>query len=182
MGLATLSLLASALPQAVFAEEGKGTEMKEVHAVAKLEKLDDSLDNFAKGLRDDDSKWGGTQESVIIRPSGEFRLTGVHVNSVDSVGMMLSGGLYGFSKDVSVAGAELHARNGRVLSLGDIKVGDKLIVRGNWDRTSHVITVKYIRDVSVVNDPAASAKIQSRIDELLKMIAALQAKLHGRTP
>ena len=98
--IATLAV--AVLP--AFAEQehmGEGEMMKKLMVTTDQHRMnmDSMMKNFAK--------FESNEESVIIRANGDFRVTGAMVNSVNVSGNMLNVSLFGFSRDVSIAGASL---------------------------------------------------------------------------
>lgn len=120
----------------------------------------------------------GDQPSVVLRPNGDYRVTGVTVNSVSSSTNTLNVSLFGFSKDVNISGAKIFAKGGGAITINDIKVGDKLISIGNYNSSTKVITVNEIRDISITKAGNDSA-IQQRIQQLLEMIKKLRDQIGG---
>lgn len=165
-----LSVLALALAITVPAsaeseKSAKGLE-KALQAVQKAEtKLSNNLEKAWK--------IGDNENSVMIRADGEFRVHGVKVNSVSASSSMLNVSLFGFSRDVNVAGAKLIG-GGQAISLSEFKAGDVLAATGRFDAQAKAITVSEINNLSSRKDTSA---IESRIEELLKMVRRLQEQL-----
>jgi septal ring factor EnvC (AmiA/AmiB activator) len=116
------------------------------------------------------------QESAVLRPNGDFTVTGVTVNSVDTSANTATVTLYGFTRTVSVAGATLWG-GGKNITLADIKSGDKLIARGNFNSSTRAITVSEVRDASYAAQ--ATSDLQKQIEELRKKLNELQAQLRA---
>lgn len=128
-------------------------------------------------MDDEGLKLGDTQESISVRPNGDFQITGVTVVSVDASGTTITGTLFGITRTVNVSGAVL--MGGRaIISLGDIKSGDKLSADGNFNESTKTVMVKHINDVSYKKTQDAS-NLQARIQQLLDLVAKLQAQLQG---
>lgn len=142
-----------------------------------LEKATQAIQKMDAKLSGDLEKaWkiGDNEHSVMIRANGEFRVHGAKVNSVsDSV---LNVSLFGFSRDVNVAGAKLIG-GGNALSLADFKAGDVLVATGKFDAQAKTITVSEIHNLSFRKD---TSTIEARIAELLKMVRQLQNQLKNR--
>lgn len=149
-------------------EENEGLRLGQLKQATKiLEKLDEGfgmrMDNVAR-----------ERESAMIKPNGDFRITGVVVNSVVSSTNMLNGSLFGLSRDVSVSGAQIFGAGGPI-SLGDIMPGDKLVATGNFNRDTRAITVKQIHDLSSTG--RSSTDIQAKIQSLIEIVRQLQEQL-----
>ena len=157
----------------VKAEEGR-SNVKEVKKIESLEKrinrLDDAFENFH-------AEEGNAGRAVIVRENGDFRIRGAVVNSVAASTSMINVSFYGFSRDVNVAGAKLIGA-GKQIQLSDFRAGDVLTASGNFNEATRVITVKEIHNLSYAKR-GFSDDIQRRIDELLRLIDALRAKLNA---
>lgn len=121
-----------------------------------------------------DTEIQGTQESVIIQPNGNFRVTGATVNSVNSSANTINASIYGFSRDVNVAGATIYG-GGKQIALTDMQSGDKIVASGTFSESTHVITVQDINDVSYTSRNASN--IQSQIQALMQQVQQLQQQL-----
>lgn len=124
-------------------------------------------------------KISDNERSVAMKVNGEFRVSGVKVNSVDTAANTVNVTFYGFTRNVNVSGANFIG-GGKDITLADVKAGDILNAVGKYDETTRTITVSQIHDVSFNSSSAAdTSKIQAKIQELLKMVEALKAKLAG---
>ncbi len=115
-------------------------------------------------------------ESLSVNFKGDFKANGVVVNSVSTSTNMLNVSLFGFSKDVSLAGAAFLGD----ITVNDIRAGDKIMLSGNFNQTTRVITISRVNDIFAKQrkDSAFNAaKIQQRIQELQDLIKRLQAQL-----
>ena len=121
-------------------------------------------------------KVNADQESAVLRPNGDFIVTGVTVSSVNTSANTATVTLYGFTRTVSVAGATLWG-GGKSITLADIKAGDKLVARGNFNSSTRAITVSEVRDVSYAAQ--ATSDLQKQIEELRKRLNDLQAQLRA---
>ena len=116
------------------------------------------------------------EAAVTIRANGDFRVSGVTVNSVSSSTNAINVSFFGFSRDVNVSGAKIFG-GGKEIPLGDIQAGDKLNASGNYNVTTRAITVYEIKDVTMRKN---TLDIQARIQQLLEMIQKLQEQLRSR--
>jgi len=124
--------------------------------------------------------FGTQQESVVMRQDGSFRVTGVTVNSVNASANTVNVNFYGFNRDVSLAGAEIAGSGKTAINISDIKAGDKLSARGTFNKSTKVIAVSKVYDVTSQKS-ADTSKIQSKIDELLQLLEKLRAQLKSAT-
>lgn len=120
----------------------------------------------------------GDQQSGIIRPNGDFRVTGVTVNSISTSTNTLNVSFFGFTRDVNISGAQIFARGGAAITISDIRAGDKLVATGNFNSSTKALTVKQIRDVSLERSNAAD-NLQQRINQLLELVKKLQDQLNA---
>lgn len=111
-------------------------------------------------------------ESAVLRPNGDFRVTGVTVNSVSSTTNSINVSFYGFTRDVNIGNAKITG-GGKNLSINDIVAGDKISATGTYDKNTRVITVKKI---FIINYKNRSDK-EKRIQELMDQIKKLQERL-----
>jgi len=118
--------------------------------------------------------FGTGQESAIIRPNGDFRVTGAIANSIDASAGTVNATLLGLSRTVSLSGAKIRG-GGKTLSLSDIQAGDRLNAMGNYNATVHTATVSQVVDLSYAN--RQTSDLQSRIQQLLQLVQQLQAQL-----
>lgn len=145
----------------------------------KIEKKIEKVETKIKSWVDNDPEKslgvgiGSGVESVVMRQDGSFRVTGAVVNSVNGYSVNVS--LYGFSRDVSLAGAELTGSGGSI-TMSDIKAGDKLSARGVYNKTTKVITVTKVLDISSKKS-SEMANIEARINELFALLEKLRAQL-----
>ncbi|MEK7608762.1 MAG: hypothetical protein AAB495_04235 [Patescibacteria group bacterium] len=166
-GVATMTVFALQI-SSVFAEENggaKGLEKKVEKMENRLEKGQDWVMNSV-----------GESRAVMMKANGEFHLRGAEVVSVNATANTITAKLYGFTREVGVAGAKLRGTGGSI-TLSDIQVGDKLAAWGKFDESTRTLTVSEVRDLTLRRQDQAATR--SRIEELLKMIKELQAKLRG---
>jgi len=130
-----------------------------------------------KKLVDSSIKDSAVKEAAVtIRANGDFRVSGVSVNSVNSSTNVINVSFFGFTRDVNVSGAKIFG-GGQEISLGDIQAGDKLNASGNYNVTTRAITVYEIKNVTMRKN---TLDIQARIQQLLEMIQKLQEQLRSR--
>lgn len=176
LGVVAFMLSVLVLAPAVRAEgtenSPKGTEKKITAMEKKVGRLDDAFEKFQEE-KDTPGRM------AIMRDNGDFRVRGVVVNSVSASTSVLNVSYFGLSRDINVAGAKLIG-GGKEIQLSDFKAGDKLSASGNYNESTHVITVKEIHNLSFVKNSRAD-EIQKRINELLKLIESLRAKLNAST-
>lgn len=141
-----------------------------------LEKKIESIENKLERGQDWAMKIEGESRAVMMKADGGFQVRGVEVVAVNTAANTITGKLYGFSREVSVAGAKLRGAGGSI-TLTDIQVGDKLTAWGKFDESNRSITVNEVRDLTLRQVDQSATR--SRIEELLKMIRELQAKLRG---
>ncbi len=117
-----------------------------------------------------------TQESASVKSNGDFSVTGVKVNSVDASSNSVNVSLYGLSKTVSLAGASIIGSNQNI-AVSDIQVGDVLSGSGNYNESTHAVTISRVVDNSYTSRNVSS--IQAQIQHLLDLIQQLQAQIQG---
>ena len=134
----------------------------------KVNRLEDAFNYF---LSDD------VNRGVIVRDNGDFRVRGAVVNSISEANNTVNVTFYGFTRDVSLAGAKLIG-GGSEIKLSDFRTGDKLAAHGNFNELTKSLTIKEVHNISY-NRGVRTGDIEKRINELLKMIEELKAKLNG---
>jgi hypothetical protein len=122
------------------------------------------------------SGMNSTQESVAINASGNFKVSGAQVVSVDTAAGTITATLYGLTDTVNVGSAAITGGNA-TMTLGDIKAGDVISATGNLNPTTHAITVNTIDDVSALS--ANQSAIQAKISSLMQIVQQLQAQLQS---
>jgi ribosomal protein S30 len=168
-GTGLLLAATTVAPVAVFAESnGSGKKVdKAVTALQKnIEKFEDRIE---KAWEINDGR-----RAVTMNASGDFRVSGVEVVSVNASSNILRVRFFGFERDINVTGARLIG-GGRTITLADFQAGDKLSGSGNFNETTRAITVKEIHNLSYRN--RNTANVEARIQELLKMIEQLKEQL-----
>jgi len=131
--------------------------------------MDKMMEQF-EGANEDGGK------SVIMKSNGDFKVSGVTVNSVSTSTNVLNVSFFGFTRDVNVGGVKIIG-GGNMITLADIQPGDKLTGRGNFNESTRAITVSEIRDVSFTS--RNTTNIRARIQELWDLIQKLQNQLKG---
>ena len=185
-GIAAVSLaLAVGVVSQAFADNegndnGNGTKMGQMmqsnSASNMMDKMTENMDEGfgGMGLKLESINGNRDAESVVIKPNGDFRVTGAVVNSISSSTSMLNARLFSFSRDINLAGAQIYGAN-HPISLGDIQPGDKLMATGNFNESTHAITVSQINDTSYTT--RNTSDIQTRIQALMQIVNQLQAQL-----
>ena len=176
VGLIAIALVVAILPVAsVFAENNNNNGNSNSilkNANGMINKMDNMLsqweNNFNKNVQNRQS------QSVSMNANGDFKVTGVTVNSVNVSGNSMNVSFYGFSRDVNVSGAKFHGPNGDI-ALGDISAGDKLVGTGNFNSSTHAITVSDVYDLTL--NLKSASDIQSKIQSLMDIVNQLQAQL-----
>ena len=172
-----LAVFVSISAAAVYAENdddspmGNRMEKKMEKTVNQMEK---KLETFESRL---ENAWGlndGNKRAVTMQHDGTYRVSGVEVKSVNASAQTLTVEFFGFTREVSVAGAKLIG-GGRTITLADFQVGDKLTAKGMFDTATRAIKVYEVHNTSYRN--RASGDIQARIQELLEMIRKLQEQI-----
>ena len=139
-----------------------------------LDKAEKKLDSFESRI---ESAWGmhdGNKRAVTIQGDGSYRVSGVKVVSVNASGNMLTVEFFGFTREVSVAGARLIG-GGKQITLADFQVGDMLTGKGTFNQTTRAIGVQEVHNLSYRN--RASTDINNRIQALLEQIRKLQEQI-----
>lgn len=144
--------------------------------VSALAQERNTLKAEGKELAKIELKVNGDQPSAVMHPNGDFRLTGVTVNSVDTSANTITGTLYGVTRTVSAAGASLWG-GGKSITLSDIKAGDKIVVVGSYSADTHSLTIREVRDVTYSQQ--AVSGVQKQIEELRRKLQELQEQLKG---
>lgn len=165
----TIAALVVGSASFVYAENDKG-ERKLDKQIAGVEK---TLGRFEDQVN---KAWeiNVGERAVTMQANGNFHVSGVKVNSVNSSGNMLNVEFFGFNRDVSVAGAKLLG-SGKTITLADFQAGDMLRAKGNFNASTKTISVQEIHNLSYNN--RATGNIQARINELLELVRKLQTQL-----
>ena len=182
--------IAVSLGAVLFANKGVFAENENEHgnqgisnglAIGRMMNVSESVDKEVNNVMQNfglEIGANNTNESLVVKPNGDFRASGVSVNSISTSTNIINASLYGFSRDLNIAGATIVGA-GSNITINDIQAGDKLVVGGNFNETTKAITVSQINDVSArqrVNS-VNIASIQQRIQELQDMINKLKAQL-----
>ena len=172
-----LALLVS-VSAVAYAEDDNG----DINARGHMEKkMDRTMDQMEKKLETFENRienaWGlndGNNRAVTMQHDGTYRVSGVEAKAINTSSQMLTVELFGFTREVSVAGARLIG-GGKAITLADFQVGDKLTGRGMFDPATRAIKVQEVHNLSYRN--RASSDIQARIQALLEMIRKLQEQI-----
>lgn len=171
-----VAVLVSVVGIGVYAENDDNTMM---HSMDK--KVEKRLDQVEKHLESFENKiesaWmvnDGNKRAVTMQGDGSYRVSGVKVVSVNASGNMLTVEFFGFTREVSVAGARLIG-GGKHITLADFQAGDILTGKGTFNQTTRAIGVQEVHNLSYRN--RASTDINNRIQALLEMIRKLQEQI-----
>ena len=141
--------------------------------------LINAADHVSANVQSEGEGQGGTnstQESASLNASGNFKVTGAKVVSVDTTANTITATLYGLTDTVNVGNAAITG-GGATMTLGAIKAGDVISATGNLDEVTHAITVNTIDDVSALS--ANQSAIQAKISSLMQIVQQLQAQLQS---
>ncbi len=141
-----------------------------------LDKAEKKLDSFESRL---EHAWGlhdGNKRAVTMQSDGSYRVSGVKVVSVNASANALTVEFFGFTREVSVAGARLIG-GGKTITLADFQAGDMLTGRGTFNTATRVIAVAEVHNLSYRH--RASSDINARIQALLDMIKKLQEQIQS---
>jgi hypothetical protein len=116
----------------------------------------------------------GTEQTATLKPNGDFKVTGVKVNSVSASTNTLNVSLYGISRDINVGNAKISGGSKKI-TINDIMAGDVLYGSGNYNANTKTATISEITNVTYKT--RASSDIQAQINKLLEMIKQLQAQI-----
>lgn len=139
------------------------------HMEKRLETFESRMEH-AWGLQD------GNKRAVTMQHDGTYHVSGVEVKAINTSSQMLTVEFFGFTREVSVAGAKLIG-GGKTITLADFQIGDKLTGKGTFDPATRAIGVREVHNMTYRN--RASTDIQARIQELLEMIRQLQEKIRS---
>lgn len=141
-----------------------------------FDKVEKKLESFESRL---ENAWGlndGNKRAVTMQGDGSYRVSGVKVVSVNVSGNMLTVEFFGFTREVSVAGARIIG-GGKQITLADFQAGDILTGKGTFNQTTRAIGVQEVHNLSYRN--RASTDINNRIQALLDMIRKLQEQIQA---
>ena len=142
----------------------------------RLDKVEKQLESFEHKI---ESAWlvnDGNKRAVTMQGDGSYRVSGVKVVSVNATDNKLTVEFFGFTREVSVAGARLLG-GGNHITLADFQAGDMLTGKGTFNQTTRAISVQEVHNLSYRN--RASADINARIQALLDMIRKLQEQIQA---
>ena len=111
-----------------------------------------------------------------MQSDGSYRVSGVKVVSVNASGNMLTVEFFGFTREVSVAGAWLISGS-KHLTLADFQAGDILMGKGTFNQTTRAIGVREVYNLSYRH--RLSSDLNSRIQGLLDQIKKLQERIEA---
>lgn len=142
--------------------KGIGQEIKELKSELKSE------------IKDLSSTPQGPQEAVRILPNGNTRISGANIDAMN--GSTLTLGILGLKFTVDASNAKITPGNA---ALADLRVGDQISVDGKINGNTGIITAITINDYTLRqrNSGGNTSALQQRINELLALVARLQAQL-----
>lgn len=131
---------------------------------------------FGQVMKEVKMELGEGKETVLVHANGNFRLTNVMVNSVDVGGNSITGTMLGLTRTANVGGAVIWG-NGEKIALGDVKVGDMLVVTGNWNSGTRVATISAVKDLSYKRQ--LSGDLAAKLQELIRQLNDIQAQIRA---
>lgn len=134
-----------------------------------IEKL---FDRFTNRLEKTELKLDKAPMSMAI--TSQKKATFINVNLEAISGTNLTVKIFGLTFTVDASGAKIYG-GGKEMTISDLKVGNKLLIKGIVDETTGVIKATRIHDRSFHSTTITN--IRARIQELLKQIEELRAKL-----
>ena len=162
------AVLVSAMGVGAYADNNEKKLDKQLNSVEKkLESFESQIER-AWGLHD------GHRRSVTMQADGSYHVSGVKVVSVNASGNMLTVEFFGFTREVSVAGARLIG-GGKLITIADFQAGDILTGKGTFNQTTRAIGVQEVHNLSYHN--RVSTDINNRIQALLEQIRKLQEQI-----
>lgn len=179
MAVAIAILAAAGSASFVYADNDNAYSGTAAHIEKRLDKQIDHVEKTMGRFEDTVEKaWTVNvgERAVTMHGNGNFRVSGVKVNSVNASGNMLNVEFFGFNRDVSVAGAKFIG-GGKTITLADFQAGDMLSGNGNFNSSTKVLTVNEVHNLSYRN--RASGDLQLRINELLNLVKKLQEQLNA---
>lgn len=120
----------------------------------------------------DDDVMKGEATQLRVEPSGEFKASGVIVNT-NSAGT-LNVKLFGINFNINTANARIEG-GATTTSVADIAVGDKLAISGTIDPVTGVISAKRIVDRTL--EVRRTGIVRNRIAELMRIVEQLREEL-----
>ena len=178
-----LAILVSLSAAAVYADHddegsnsGPGSRMMGKKIDKMSGHMEKKLETFEHRLENAWSHNEGSNRAVIMQQDGTYRVSGVVVKAVNASAQTLTVEFFGFTRDVSVAGAKLIA-GGQTVTLADFQAGDKLSGKGMFDPVTRAIKVDEVHNLTFRN--RASGDIQTRIQQLLDMVRKLQEQIRN---
>lgn len=164
--MAIAMMLSLAVHSSAFAKEDDN-ESSNDHG--QIELTQQRNDNESKGNED---VMKGEAAQLRVEPSGEFKASGVVVNT--NSGGVLNVKLFGINFNINTVNA--HIEGGATTTVvSDLAVGDKLSIAGTIDPTTGVISAKQIVDRTL--ESRRTGDVRSRIAELMRMVEQLQEQL-----
>lgn len=154
------ALLSLSITTNAFAREDDDSndDRNRVETVQRQEGSDDVMKGEATQLR--------------VEPSGEFKASGIVVNT-NSAGV-LNVKLFGISFNINAANARIEG-GATTTAVSDIAVGDKLSVSGTIDSATGVISARQIVDRTL--EARRTGDVRNRIAELMRLVEQLREEL-----
>lgn len=171
-----VAMLVSVVGVGVYAENDDNATMHSIDKKAekRLDKVEKHLESFENKIESAWSVNDGNKRAIIMQGDGSYRVSGVRVVSVNASGNMLTVEFFGFTREVSVAGARIIG-GGKQITLADFQAGDVLMAKGTFNQNPKEIGVQEVHNLSYRN--RASSDINARIQALLEMIRKLQEQI-----
>lgn len=163
----------------VQAVEDDGEEIEGVEEASELgEKAEKLLEKLEK--KELPNVW--VPSSIVITAKGKTTLVNADLTAVattttgTTTGSTLTVKIFGLNLTVDASEAKIIG-GGKELTASDLKVGDKLLIKGVIDANTGIIKASRIQDRSIKS--AEISSIRTRIQELMNLIKELKLKLKG---
>jgi len=134
------------------------------------------FDQLTKRLEKAELRLEKAPASMVITSKGRITMVNVNLEAIDEDSQVLTVDLHGLAFEIDASEAKIYG-GGKLLTIGDLEVEDKLLIKGAVDEDTGTIEASRIYDRSSHRQSVQNLRL--RIQELLERIEELQAQLQS---
>jgi hypothetical protein len=138
------------------------------------EKAGELFDKISERLEKAELRIEKAPMSLVITPKKKVTLVNVELKEIATSTATLKVGIFGLTFTVDTSQAKILG-GGKELSISDLKVGERLLIKGVVDETTGIIRAERVHDRTFNKETIEG--LRSKIQELLKMIEELRKRL-----
>lgn len=136
---------------------------------------EEQIDKLVGRLEKEELRLEKAPVSMMITPGKKVTFVNVSLDGIEGTDLTVK--IFGLAFKVDASTAKIYG-GGKDLTLSDLKVGDKLLIKGTIDENTGKITATRIHDRSV--HKTAITNLRARIEELTRLLEQLRARLRGQ--